>query len=189
MKAAHCQPDAGFTLLELLISLSIFALIMVALTEGVRFSGQAWRTQEASNVRQGDINAVQGVLRQMIVSGQEFNGRPEDLKFVGKLPAALARGGLFDIELALEDDKLVLFWAPHFKGPSAHSERNQTVILDGIVTTSFSYNFGSNGWQNATNGQSKQLQLIDIQAQLANGRTWPQFVVAPMVAAPAKLKA
>ena len=35
--------DSGFTLLELLVVISILGLILVALTSGVRFAGQAWR--------------------------------------------------------------------------------------------------------------------------------------------------
>jgi len=190
MKAAkHCpRAEAGFTLLELLISLSIFALIMVALTSGVHFAGRAWRAQEGRNVRQGDVQSVQSVLRQMIASGQEFQGNSADMKFVGKLPAALARGGLFDIELELNDGKLRLSWKPHFKGPSTRSDQHEAMLLDGIVTTDFSYYFESGNWLSATKGEPKPLQLIAIQAQLAGGRTWPPFVVAPMLTVPVKPK-
>jgi general secretion pathway protein J len=180
--------DAGFTLLELLIAITIFALIMVALTEGVHFSGRAWRSQESRNIQQGDVSAVQGVLRQMIASGQEFNGDAESLKFVGKLPAALARGGLFDIEIRSDDDGLALSWKPHFKGPTAHVQQNETRILDGVVTASFSYYFESQGWKHLTGSQTKPLQLVTIQARLANGRVWAPFVVAPVLAVPAKSK-
>ena len=41
------QRQAGFTLLELLIAFTLLALIMTALTGGLRFAGKAWEGGEA----------------------------------------------------------------------------------------------------------------------------------------------
>jgi|GEM_PF-4329384 len=166
----NASPEAGFTLLELLIAITILGLIMVALAQGVHFSGRAWRSWESRNGQQGDVDAVQTVLRQMIVSGQDFKGQPGTLKFVGRLPAALARGGLFDIALSCDGDRLVLSWKPHFDGPNRRPDQEETGILEGIVTANFAYYFDS--WQPLTDGQTKPLQLVTIQARLANGRVW-----------------
>src|SRR5438552_11372573 len=98
--------QAGFTLVELLVAITILSLILVALSGGVHFAGSAWRKQEELIGRQGDITAVQTVLRQLVASGRDFEGGSQDLKFVGQMPAALARGGLYDIELYPAGDKL-----------------------------------------------------------------------------------
>src|SRR5262245_55260887 len=99
MKAARRPSEDGFTLLELLIAVTILSLILVALSGGVHFAGSAWRKQEDQISRQGDINALQGVLRQMLASGRGFEGGAQNLKFVGRMPEALERGGLYDIDL------------------------------------------------------------------------------------------
>ena len=65
------KTEAGFTLLELLIVTTILGLILVALTSGVRFAGQAWEIQERHSNRQGDIDAVVG-LQHFNASGTGF---------------------------------------------------------------------------------------------------------------------
>ena len=59
--------ESGFTLLELLISIAIFAMILVALTSGLHFAGRAWDQQQQRDVREGDVNAVQNVLRLSLI--------------------------------------------------------------------------------------------------------------------------
>ena len=84
--------EHGFTLFELLIVVTILGLIVVAMTNGVRFAGRAWQAQERRSELQGDLDAVQNVLRQLITSATGFNGDGISLRFVGTLPDALARG-------------------------------------------------------------------------------------------------
>jgi prepilin-type N-terminal cleavage/methylation domain-containing protein len=90
---------SGFTLLELFIVITILGLILAALTNGVRFAGQAWEVQDRRGARQGDIDAVQSLVRNLIASGTAFEGDGTSLRFVSRLPEALARGGLYDVEL------------------------------------------------------------------------------------------
>src|SRR6185503_4644696 len=51
------RADSGFTLLELLIATTILGLMLVALTGGVRFAGQAWDTQQRRSNLSGDLDA------------------------------------------------------------------------------------------------------------------------------------
>ncbi|HWY62820.1 MAG TPA: prepilin-type N-terminal cleavage/methylation domain-containing protein [Rhizomicrobium sp.] len=171
----------GFTLLELLISITIFALILVALTSGLHFAGRAWDQQQQRDVRQGDVNAVQNVLRHMIASGRKFEGDQVTLKFVGTLPAALERGGLFDIKLALAEDRLVLSWQPHFKGPTIPSGQNKADLLKGVAGLDVGYYVAENGWQTVLDGKSKPAELVSIGLRFDDGRVWPDLVAAPMI--------
>lgn len=185
---AVSRRDSGFTLLEMLVSVTILSLIVVALTGGVHFAGNAWRAQELRNARQSDVNAVQSVLRQMLSSGKDFEGGSESLKFVGKLPAALARGGLFDIELYSDGTHLILSWRPHFKGPGKGVGSQQASLLDGIATLNFAYFMPDSGWQREASSKAKPLALISAQARMSNGRVWPPFVVTPATNVTAKPK-
>lgn len=181
MSPARRRPEAGFTLLELLIAITILSLLLVALSGGVNFAGRAWHMQEERIGRQGDINAVQSVLRQMLTSGQGFDGDPGSLKFVGRMPAALARGGLFDIELYARGDRLVLSWRPHFKGVSAGPQQNETSLLDGVAGFDLTYYAAPQGWQNMAKDKSKVPDLIAIKARLSDGRIWPPLLIAPAI--------
>jgi len=179
MKRAARQ--AGFTLVELLVAITILSLILVALSGGVHFAGSAWRKQEEQIGRQGDINAVQTVLRQLLASGRDFEGGSQDLKFVSQMPAALARGGLFDIELHGGGDELLLSWQPHFKGAATSMPRNETVLLDGVTGFGLTYYLEQKGWQRTFNDKSKTIGLIAIKARFSDGRSWPALMISPAI--------
>jgi general secretion pathway protein J len=182
------EREAGFTLLELLIAITILSLILVALSTGVHFAGSAWRKQEEQIGRQGDINAVQAVLRQLLASGKDFQGGSQGLKFVGQMPAALARGGLFDIELSESGETLLLSWWPHFKGAADSLPRSDTVLLDGVTGFSLSYHVAQKGWQGALTDKTGAIDLIAIRARFSDGRSWPQLVISPAINVSSKAK-
>ncbi len=184
MSTAKRRGEAGFTLLELLVAMTLLSLLLVALGGGVHFAGQAWRMQEERIGRQGDINAVQNVLRQMLASGQSFEGSAEDVKFVGRLPAALARGGLFDIELYRSGDRLLLSWRPHFKGVSAGLPHNEASLLEGVTGFDLAYYFVPQGWQRSAMDKTKPMDLVAVKLLLSGGRDWPPLAIAPAINAP-----
>jgi general secretion pathway protein J len=177
--------ESGFTLLELLISITIFAMILVALTSGLHFAGRAWDHQQQRDVRDGDVNAVQNVLRTMIASGRAFEGDRGSLKFVASMPAALERGGLYDVALNWSGDRLVLSWQPHFKGFTNAPPPQSAELLKGVVNLDVAYYEGDQGWQHQLDGKSKPPSLIAIGVRLDDGRVWPPLVTAPLISAPA----
>src|SRR5262245_25787822 len=120
----HAQQ--GFTLLELLVVITVLGLILVALTNGVQFAGRAWQMQQQRTDRRGDLDAVHNVLRQLVNAGFNFEGTARELKFTGPLPAALNRGGLYDISISAPLGELILKWKPHFKGPGAPKQTTDT---------------------------------------------------------------
>ena len=107
--------------------------MLVALTGGVRFAGQAWDTQQRRSDLSGDLDAVQNVLRQLITSGSGFEGNEGTLRFVSTLPLALARGGLYDVELRASGDHLLFSWKPHFKGPAQTSAPTEIELIKGVT--------------------------------------------------------
>ena len=171
--------EAGFTLLELLVSITILGLLLVALSGGVHFAGSAWRAQEEQTRRRGDITAAQTVLRQMLASGQDFEGGPQKLKFVSRMPSALARGGLFDIELHTGNDGLLISWRPHFKGVSANLQHDSAVLLDGVAGLDLTYYSAQHGWQHTLS--DKTVELIAMKVRVSDGRPWPALLVSPAI--------
>ena len=188
MSRAASRKEDGFTLIELLIAITILSLILVAMSGGLHFAGSAWRKQEDQISRQGDINAVQGVLRQMLASGREFEGASQSLKVVGRMPAALERGGLYDIDLVWGGGDLLLSWKPHFKGASSGLEQNETRLLEGVTDFDLAYYFTDKGWQRVSADKAKQVDMIAIKARLTGGRAWPTLVIAPAINASSQSK-
>jgi general secretion pathway protein J len=177
------QDESGFTLIELLIVITILGLIVVALTNGVRFAGHAWQVQERRSERQGDLDAVQNVLRQLIISAHGFNGDGISLRFVATLPDALARGGLYDVELRAIAGRLVLAWKPHFRGPAAESASASADLAQGVSGLDLAYFVRPGGWQLSAKDAGHPPVLVRIALQLSDGRNWPPLTVAPMIEA------
>jgi prepilin-type N-terminal cleavage/methylation domain-containing protein len=185
----QAEPDrrcGGFTLLELLIVIVILSLVVVMLTGGVRFAGRAWASQERLIDQQGDVSAVQTVLRQLIADGHGFSGDNTSLHFVGQLPKALQRGGLFDIDVLMEEDRLVASWRPHFTGTGPKPDPTETKLLDNVAGLDVAYYFGKDkeqpSWQTALpSDKSVTPQLVVLRIARANGPAWPALVVAPMI--------
>ena len=173
----------GFTLLELLIVITILGLIVVAMANGVRFAGQAWQVQERRSEKQGDLDAVQNVLRQLITSANGFNGDGVSLRFVATLPDALARGGLYDVELGALADRLVLAWKPHFRGPMAEAGWTSADLAEGVSGLNVAYYVAPGGWQSIARDANRPPALVRIALQLNDGRNWPPLTVAPMIEA------
>jgi prepilin-type N-terminal cleavage/methylation domain-containing protein len=175
----HGRSQRGFTLLELLVVIVLMGLIMVALTGGVRFASRAWETQTRIIGEQGDLDAVQNVLRQLIASARNMEGDSSSLRFVGVLPRALNRGGLFDIELTASGDRLVLYWRPHFKGTNAPAPPADTELAKNVAGLRLAYYVADKAWQPVAKRKG-EASLVAI-AISAGGRDWPPLIVAPMI--------
>ena len=175
------RAESGFTLLELLIATTILGLMLVALTGGVRFAGQAWDTQQRRSDLIGDLDAVQNVLRQLITSGSGFDGNEGTLRFVSALPLALARGGLYDVEIRASGRRVLFSWKPHFKGPALTIAPTEIELINGVTGFALSYYIPSDGWQRISKSELARPTLIRVNLQLGEGRAWPPLVVAPMI--------
>src|ERR1700761_3330441 len=103
----------GFTLVELLVSLAIMALIMVGLSSGVGFGLNAWHHETIASARADDIEIADRSLR-LLLGGADPHapaiGDDADIAWTGTLPAGRGRAAL---RLSIEDGKrLVLLWRP-----------------------------------------------------------------------------
>ena len=119
----------GFTLLEMLVAMTLLGLIMVMIFGGLRLGLRVWETGETRAQAVAEVEAVQGVLRrylvqatlpQLIGSGTRdfplFVGEEESLRFVTITPAHVGVGGLYQVRIEKvdgvggEDGSLELIW-------------------------------------------------------------------------------
>ena len=97
---------AGFTLLELLISLTLLAALSTILFGGLRFGTRAWERSEAQAAETDEIAVAQNFLRRQLSEAYPlvttadptgariyFEGGSDSLQFLAPAPAALAAGG------------------------------------------------------------------------------------------------
>ncbi len=112
---AAAPGQRGFTLLELLVAVSVFALLSVMMYGGLSFGVRAWERVGEADTRQSDVQLVQNLLRRAFAEVQPvevggprrrlrlaFEGGRDGLAFVGPLPAHLGPGGNYLIGLQVE---------------------------------------------------------------------------------------
>ncbi|MEQ9606046.1 MAG: prepilin-type N-terminal cleavage/methylation domain-containing protein [Kiloniellaceae bacterium] len=201
----HPSRAAGFTLLELLISITILALLSTMMVGGLNFGARVWERTENAAQDQGRVAAVQGLLRRQVaqmatqqVRGADrrprvaFEGSSGRLAFVAPLPQYLSQGGYHVISLetrpAGNARNLVLRWEPFDRerpGLTLSEKAHEEILLTGLAGLSFKY-FGhdrrgtASGWLAAWEDPAQLPELIDITVRFgpAVEEVWPALVAA-----------
>ena len=188
--AGPARSDAGFTLLEVLAALVVLGLLMAGLSGGVRLGLRAWDQQERAVAGQGDLDAADRALRQLIAGIDpgtptrigRVDGGVGRLGMVTALPASAA-ARMADVALGLDGDRLVMRWTPQEPGvrlgpapPAGEAE-----LLRGVSSVRFAYwpRDGRGGWRDTWDRQDLPA-LIRVRLSLSGGRHWPDIVAAPM---------
>lgn len=147
----RARPDAGFTLLEVLVSLVVLGFLMAGLTQGTRFGLRALDRQATRAATVGDLDAVDRVLRRLVEAMDPGNARESPvveggrntLRMVTDLGAATValREGLAEIRLVVEDGRLVMLWAParHVIPLSPPPPLLRAVLLEGVAGLDLAY--------------------------------------------------
>lgn len=205
----------GFTLLELLIALSLLGLMLVLLFGGLRLGVRSWDAAQGTLDTMGTVRAVEGFLRREFsqihpyrFKGPDaqpvlaFLGERERVRFVAPLPERIGGGGLRLMSIALERDAQGqrIVWReqpldaaqPDFSALA--NAPGQVLIsreLAGVEDLGLSY-FGRPGdapapfWSDRWDDPVQLPQLIRVQVRLRSGEPWPDFVVALALAGGAR---
>lgn len=175
----------GFTLLEMLIAMSLMALLTVGLTSGIQFGARVWDRAGDGRAEIQDQQTAYVLLRRVLTQmvsqslSQEatartvtFAGGAERMRMIGTAPARAARPGMYLIEIALEDagagrQDLVLRWQPsvHDALTAPMTEADRRTLLSGLEGARFSY-FGNReeGWVARWGGRVDLPQLVRLRS-------------------------
>jgi len=199
----------GFTLLELLISLTLLGLILVLLFGGLRLSVRSWDSVQKKVDNLNSVRSVESFLRREMeqiypyrwkaAPAQRFAfvGERNKVNFVAPLPSRIGSGGLYAVALELEQtgNGRRLTWRhlpldPQMQDFSALGATKEIVLagselsaVDDIWLTYFGRETESAAprWVDRWDSTVTMPQLIRIQVRFADGSVWPDFVVAPML--------
>jgi general secretion pathway protein J len=209
MSRSRCRGEGGFTLVELLVAITLFALMTTVLAGGFRFGARVWESSDAAGGAVLDSNTAYAITRRTLASALPildaeptteesylaFAGAPTTVSFIAPAPAQAFPGGLYQISLTLVPGdrgvSLVMQVRPHLpRRPAAsalQSERS-VVLVQGAGGGEFLY-FGSDtasarrSWQSDWQQRNVLPALIAVRLRFPDGdrRLWPDLLVAPVV--------
>lgn len=193
----------GFTLIEMLVALTLFALLSVMLLGGLRFGTRATSAGTAQQEWSAEIATTANFLRNQLADAQPidisgntaqpaiaFDGSADSVEFVGLPPAHLALGGLHKFTITVEKNdagvrQLVVIWRLiRSDGTTTTlSDPHRSVLLDRVAAVEFSYFGGSTSdetpdWHDSWNEMPQLPLLIRLRIAFADGKHAPDLIVA-----------
>lgn len=191
----------GFTLLEVLASLVLLALLMVGVYSGIRTASVSARAGSAVIERSDQIRAAQQFLRRELMQALAqplaytarrepvvFVGSAREMRYVAPLPGYLGRLGPQLQRLQLVDDgagglRLELSLAllpPDGSAPQALGDTQ--VLLDHVREGSFSYaGIDAQGkpvaWTDTWADGRQMPRLVRVTLRAEGSPSWPQLQV------------
>lgn len=205
MTGSCSSREDGFTLLEMLVALSLMAVIGVYLSSAIGTGRRAWelrdRIEDASSVA-----AVREFMRRQVeqawpayertdASKQRlvFSGRPDRIEFVSPISDGTNWGGLYRFVISKDTGTAAVRIAGDlFRSSSIQSAAAfDRDILDSVRNLEFSY-FGSPSpnvkpdWHDNWSSNSGLPQLVRVKIGMQSDSTtaWPELVVGLALANP-----
>jgi general secretion pathway protein J len=188
----------GFTLLELIVALTVLGFILVGLAQGLHFGLLTWATEVRLAGRNDDFNPLDSVVRHLIegadpgndVDPAPFAGSRDRLRCVTGLPDPRLAGGVRRIEATLLVDanhRLVLRWRPfvHARRLGPTPALTESELLRGVSDIEVAFWAPGGNW--VSSWQSPNLpRLVRVRVRLPVGdpRHWPDIVAAPLLDRP-----
>jgi len=213
MRPGRRGVQQGLTLLEMMIALLLLSMLLMLLFGGLRLASSSWDRGSAFTDNVSQMQLVENFMRREIsqavpyrlqLNPQDpnallagYEGGASRLRFVARMPAAAAKGGLYVLTFALmphnDAQALVLLREPvDHTGSATEGQADDTtnaplVLIDRVSHLDFAY-FGApagsqrpaswlSNWPDSANAP----QLIRMRVTLDDGSAWPDLVVAPRV--------
>ncbi len=202
------RSSQGFTLVEVLIALTLLGIMMGLLMSTFRAGARSWDAGESKASAAGNQFIVRNFLRSYLENARpvvddfsdedesefSFQGDAHNIIFVAGLPANQDRGGLWRFALGLEkngrSNDLVVLVEPFFPDVDEDAELSETLtLLSNVKTFDLSY-FGKaevtdqdEDWNDDWEGKTELPSLIKIELQVDEQKQWPDVIVATQVEA------
>lgn len=202
MKDRHADhtPQAGFTLLELLVGLTLLGFLSMLVMTGYQVATLSTRRVEDWADRARDLEASYDFLRDrlsqaypaFVTDGSgawvvDFAGRNDRIEFLAPLPQRFGAGDIVRYQISEDGGALNLTWRLDRPGEQ-HPAGSHSSLLGGLTVLSFQY-FGATEldggprWQRSWVGRSQLPQLIRVHFEGDRNGRWPDLLVRPRIAA------
>lgn len=187
----------GFTLVEVVVALTLLSLLLLGLVSALRSFGQTGTRLEMQTLANDDLRLVSALMQRTIARSSPrlradtadeathlwFQGGADQLEWLGQMPARNGAGGLTHLRLELAaDGGLMLHMAP-FDGDERSPDWSlieARMLLDHVDALSLQYQgideSGAEVWFDDWLEQEGLPVLVQL-AITVRGRPWPPLVV------------
>lgn len=186
------QREAGFTIIEVIIALTILSLLMLAMITAMRTLGDTQTRIQIVIDRTDEMRMVSQFLRRSIAQaapvlrrkegeqeGTYFRGTGNELIWVSPISAGPAIGGLNVARLSVEKKQLML-QLQAFKSPEEEpnwEEVEKYTLVSNLENIAIGYRLdNSKEWKEEWEQGSASPQTVRLVIEKA-GRFWPELIV------------
>ncbi len=179
--------EKGFTLLEVLIAMTLFGLMLGLVFSTFHMAARAWEAGEPRAAALSGRLVVERFLHDRLASAHGTSGiqgvRPlegsaHSLSFTAFLPFQVGFKGAQRITLALKGTDLEVEVMP-VRGEMAPGERGlrQVILLDHVRALKFRY-FYDETWHERWEEKYGLPALVEVSLKIEGGFPWPPLVIA-----------
>lgn len=190
----------GFTLIEVLIAMTLLGIMVVLLFSSLKISADSWEKGESKITDVNEVTVVYNFFQRHLSAAIplwndfseedktfSFQGKAQSLQFVSTFPASAGRSGLqlFSIQMQEEDNErlVIVTITPFFPVTEGEEWRKEEVALIKHVSDFKLAYFGSddNGsegvWLDEWLARDVQPRLVKINIELENEIFWPEMII------------
>ena len=190
----------GFTLIEVLIAMTLLGIMVVLLFSSLKICADSWEKGESKITDVNEVAVVYNFFQRHLsaamplwndLSEEEktfsFQGKAKSLQFVSAFPASAGRSGLqlFSLYMQEEDKDQVIKvtltpFAPAAEGEKWHKE--EVTLIKRVSGLTLDY-FGSDdgvsegSWTKEWLDKDVLPRLVKINIKLDNGIFWPEMII------------
>jgi hypothetical protein len=190
--------------MEVLVAMTLLALLMTALSGSIGFVGRSWDRGWQTAEKSAAFSRVESTLRRMVEQSLPvsvgtaknqrflFEGTATGMRLVAHDAPGQSAGVLFVQEVAVRDmggQRQFLYDQYPFKGDSTRpASIVEAPMLSGDFAVAFSY-FGSPrpsdppGWSNSWTSDRNLPDLIQVKVLAGGEAPWPPIIVRPIITA------
>ena len=210
-RAPAPRPAPGFTLIEILLAVSLLSLILLLLFSALFSANRSWAATERRIAQNDELRLVAEFIQRQLAAqaplfwaGQDdtsllFSGARDELYFTAGLPAHRGGGGVQALTLKVSraggERQLALYFQPvsAARRPFDNHGAERVVLLANTARIELAYYGreeieGQSSWRDEWRHAELLPELIGLTVYPATGRAWPQMII-PLYARPARGRA
>ncbi len=199
--------NQGFTLIEVLIAMTLLGVMVVLLFSSLRIAAESWNAGESKMAQVNQKAVVYQFFKRHLTTIrplpilnidpnnpeelQVFRGYPQTLRFAAALPASSARKGLQIFTIAPNPENSSILMVSLVPYRLTETDQNQPpdrpeILLEDVAKLQFAY-FGKtedvaeSQWREEWALADRLPSLIKVSIVLKDGSYWPDMIFATKI--------